>query len=118
MTTNARVIAATLAVVFALAVGQLLFKATALAWNVEKTIFSIKVMLRLVPSLVVYGVATIAWIWVLRSAPLKTAYPFMALAFVIVPICAFYFLGERITPMYCVGAGLIMVGVIVTALSN
>ena len=118
MTINTRVVMATLSVVFALAVGQLLFKATALAWASEKTLFSTRVMTWLLPSLAVYGLATLAWIWVLRNAALKTVYPFMALAFVIVPIGAFYFFGERITPMYCVGAALIMLGVIVTAMNG
>jgi drug/metabolite transporter (DMT)-like permease len=118
MAMNIRVTVATLGVVLALAVGQLLFKSTAMAWSGEKTLFSIKVMLRLVPSLAVYGLATLAWIWVLRSAQLKTAYPFMALAFAIVPIGAFYLFGERVTPMYGVGAAFIVVGVVITALSN
>lgn len=118
MSTNVRAMMATLAVVLALAVGQLLFKATALAWSAEKTLFSTRVMMRLLPSLMVYGVATLAWIWVLRNAPLKTAYPFMALAFVIVPIGASFFFGERITLLYGVGAALIMVGVMITALSG
>lgn len=118
MVMNVRVIMATLAVVMALAVGQLLFKSTAMAWSAEKTLFSMKVMCRLIPSLAVYGLATIAWIWVLRNAQLKTAYPFMALAFVIVPIGAFYFFGERVTPMYAVGAAFIIIGVVITALSN
>lgn len=115
---NARLLLATLSVVLSLAVGQWLFKATAIAWNSEKALFSARVMALLIPSLAVYGFATLAWIWVLRNAALKTAYPFMALAFVIVPIGAFYFFGERITPVYCAGAVLIALGVIVTSMSS
>lgn len=115
---NARILFATLSVVLSLAVGQWLFKATAITWTSEKTLFSARVMAWLVPSLVVYGFATLAWIWVLRNAALKTAYPFMALAFVIVPIGAVYFFGERITPVYWAGAVLIVLGVIVTAMSS
>lgn len=113
-----RILSVTLSVVMSLAVGQWLFKATARAWTSEKTLFSVRVMAWLIPSLAVYGVATLAWIWVLRNTDLKTAYPFMALAFVIVPIGAVYFFGERITPVYCAGAVLIVLGVIVTAMSS
>ena len=96
----------------------MLFKATAVAWSSEKVFFSGRVMAWLVPSLALYGFATLAWIWLLRHAELKTVYPFMALAFVIVPIGAVYFFGERITPLYCAGAALIVLGVIVTAMSS
>ncbi|RUL73096.1 EamA family transporter [Dyella choica] len=115
---NFRVALATLSVVFSLAVGQLLFKSTALAWATDKNFLSVRVMFRLVPSLIVYAIATLAWIWVLRTAPLKTVYPFMALAFVIVPIGSAYFFGERVTLQYWMGAALIMCGVIITGTSN
>lgn len=115
---NARTLLAALSIVLSLAAGQWLFKATAIAWSSEKAFFSARVMAFLLPSLVLYGLATVAWIWLLRTAALKTVYPIMALAFVIVPIGAIYFFGERITPLYWVGAALIVLGVVVTATSN
>lgn len=115
---NARIGLTALSVVLALTVGQLLFKATAMAWSSEKVFFSWRVMAWLVPSLALYGFATLAWIWLLRHAALKTAYPFMALAFVLVPIGAVFFFGERITPLYGAGAVLIVLGVVVTAMAS
>lgn len=112
---NSKVIVAVLMVVLALAVGQLLFKATAMAWAADRTLLSVRVLSRLLPSLVVYGLATLAWIWVLQTVPLRTAYPFMALAFAIVPLGAYLVFKETITLTYWVGTVFIMIGVIITA---
>ncbi|HKU17742.1 MAG TPA: hypothetical protein VJP80_00545 [Candidatus Saccharimonadales bacterium] len=115
---NCKVIIAMLTVVLALAVGQLLFKATAMAWAADGTLFSTRVLTRLFPSLVVYGLATLAWIWVLQTVPLRTAYPFMALAFAFVPIGAYLIFKEVITPVYWVGTFFIVVGVVITAIAR
>jgi len=107
-----------LAIVLAIAVGQLLFKATAIEWESEKTLFSSRVMIHLIPALSVYGIATLGWIWILQKVTLQFAYPFMALTFVFVPIGAYIFLGERINIVYCIGVLLIACGVIFTVISK
>jgi len=66
----------------------------------------------LVSALALYGVTTIAWVWVLQKIELGRAYPLMALAFVLVPIGSHVFLGERFQPQYFIGVALIMAGII------
>ena len=61
--------------------------------------------------LVLYGITTLAWVWILRSAPLHLAYPFMGLAFLIVPTLAWMLLGEPLHWRTLAGGALIMAGV-------
>jgi len=60
---------------------------------------------------VLYGVTTLGWVWILRHAPLHLAYPFMGLAFLIVPTLAWAFLGEPLGWRTLAGGALIMAGV-------
>lgn len=115
---NLRVTLATLLVVLSLVAGQLLFRATAMIWASGRSLFSMPVLTRLIPSLLIYAFATLAWIWVLRAVPLKSAYPFMALAFVLVPLGAHWMFGEAVTPQYWIGTLLIMAGVVITVLAK
>ena len=106
-----------IACVFSISVGQLLFK---LAANYSTTHFPQEITLTsyimnpyLWSALVIYGSATLFWMWLLRSVPLNQAYPFMALAFVIVPLLSSLFLGEKVDARYLVGVALIMAGLII-----
>ena len=65
----------------------------------------------LIGSLALYGITTLAWVWILRHAPLHLAYPFMGLAFLIVPTLAWAFLGEPLHWRTLAGGTLIMAGV-------
>ncbi len=66
-------------------------------------------------ALVIYGVATVLWVWVLRHVPLNIAYPFFALAFIIVPVLAHFFLNEPFSVRHVIGGGLILAGVAVAS---
>lgn len=110
-----RIVLSLLAVMLMLAVGQVLFKWSAMAWSQEGTLLSLKVAQRLLPALVLYGFATLAWVWVLQYVDLSRAYPFMALAFIVVPLLSLWFFAERIGWHYAVGALLIFAGVVTTA---
>ena len=66
-----------------------------------------------ISSLALYGLATLLWIYVLKTAPLSYAYPFMALSFVIVPLLAAFYLKEPVTLKYAFGTGLIVLGLII-----
>lgn len=103
--------------VFALSSGQILFKlaATSFTYNPEKIIASF-LDLKLIVALLVYAVATVMWLMVLRTMPLRLAYPFVALAFFIVPIMAHYLLGETLNWKTFAGAALIGVGVWISIL--
>lgn len=67
----------------------------------------------LIVALIIYGLGTIIWIFLLKSVPLSFAYPFMALTFVLVPLLAWYFLGEPLTWRKGFGTALVMAGLIV-----
>ena len=84
----------TLLCVLGISLGQVLFKKAALS----------------IPT-----AATLAWIWVLRHAPLHLAYPFMGLAFLIVPCLGWWFLGEPLRLHTLLGGALILAGITVTA---
>jgi undecaprenyl phosphate-alpha-L-ara4N flippase subunit ArnE len=62
-------------------------------------------------ALVVYAAATVFWVLLLRQMPLSVAYPFVALAFLIVPLLSHWLLGEALHWQNLVGAGVIVVGV-------
>jgi drug/metabolite transporter (DMT)-like permease len=62
-------------------------------------------------ALALYGGATLLWIYILQKINLVQAYPFVALGFIIVPIAAYFFLGERVNIMYYAGGiALILAG--------
>jgi drug/metabolite transporter (DMT)-like permease len=65
----------------------------------------------LIGGLVIYLAATALWIWLLRTIPLSVAYPFMALAFLFVPVLAATFLGEPLSFNSALGAVLIVAGI-------
>jgi drug/metabolite transporter (DMT)-like permease len=69
----------------------------------------------LLGGLFVYFATTFLWIWLLRTVPLSVAYPFMALAFLFVPIMGATFLGEPLTVRSVIGAALIITGIWVIA---
>ena len=66
-------------------------------------------------ALCVYAIATIFWLYLLQRIPLTLAYPFTALAMVIVPILGIYLFGEKVTNNYWIGAILISSGIVIIA---
>ena len=83
--------------VFALSVGQILFKFAAGSFEFSVTgIIKNLTNINLIIALAVYFLATIMWLFVLKSTPLRVAYPFIALAFIVVPILSHFLIGERI----------------------
>jgi drug/metabolite transporter (DMT)-like permease len=113
---TARSILLTLACVVLISAGQLLFKSAAGQWRVDGWSW---VTLRgflsptMLVALVVYGAATLLWVFVLRTVPLSAAYALFSLAFLIVPVLARVFLGEPIAINTLVGGAVIVAGVII-----
>lgn len=109
---------ASVACVVGVSMGQLLFKRAALfmsetpGW--QDWIFNGW----LLAGLAVYGVATLAWIGVLRHVPLYLAYPFMGLAFLIVPCMGALFLDEPVNLKTLAGGILILIGIALAASSG
>jgi drug/metabolite transporter (DMT)-like permease len=109
-------IALTVLCVLLISLGQLLFKTAAMQWKVDGLsmatvggLFS-PVM---IAALVIYALATLLWVYVLRTAPLSSAYSIFALAFLIVPLLAWLVFGERLSANVLVGGGIIIVGIVV-----
>lgn len=99
--------------VVGIATGQILFKLSAASLQRTGSFFDPGTMVTLVSAFTLYGVTTIAWVWVLQKIELGRVYPLMALAFVLVPIGSHVFLGERFQPQYFVGVAMIMTGIII-----
>ena len=100
-----------------IAAGQLMFKRTAQGVTnvsgVEATFRQILVDPWLFMAMGLYVAATLLWIFALREIPLSRAYPFMALAFVLVPAGAVFVYGEVVGVRYFVGLTLILLGIAV-----
>ena len=86
-----------------IAVGQLLFKTAASQWRVDgwswTTVGSLSPAM--IAAFVIYVLATVLWVYVLRTVPLSSAYAVFALAFLIVPVLAHFVLGERLDGRMC-----------------
>jgi undecaprenyl phosphate-alpha-L-ara4N flippase subunit ArnE len=57
-----------------------------------------------------YAGATVLWLWLLSRYSLAQAYPFTALAFLLVPLVETLFFGVRANRLYWAGLALIVVG--------
>ncbi len=100
--------------VLGIAVGQILFKLSATAMHRSGNFLDPRSLMILFVSLVLYGITTLAWVWVLQKIELGRAYPLMALAFVLVPIGSYFVFGERFHLQYFIGVAMIMAGIFVT----
>lgn len=109
-----------LVVVSALAVGQFLFKQAATALRGVPFLNGLASLLRspsLYGAFLLYGLAAILWVWILSRVPLAQAYPWMASSVVIVPLLAWKFLGEQLSPTFWPGLVLIFIGLLLTQIS-
>jgi drug/metabolite transporter (DMT)-like permease len=95
--------------VILLSIGQVLFKIVSAEIDFfnPTSFFKIKFFL----ALLIYILATLCWLFVLKDIPLKTAYPFASLAFFLVPIFSYYFIGEDLNSYTFIGAAFIFFGV-------
>ena len=102
---------------FLMSLGQLLFKKTALSisseggLNLYEGIMKAMLVPWLYMALFVYALATVCWLYILQRIPLSIAYPFSALAMIIVPVLAMIVFGERLNYSYWIGLVLILLGI-------
>jgi drug/metabolite transporter (DMT)-like permease len=102
-----------------LAVGQLLFKATADRLPPIERVADLRHAFAyptLWLALALYGLATLLWVFLLQRVALAHAYPFAALAFVLVPFGAAAVFGERLSSGVLVGAALIVAGICISGI--
>lgn len=104
----------TLVCVGGIAGGQILFRLAAERIDGQRLLASLLVNHWLWVALVVYGLATLLWIHVLRTAPLNRVYPLFALAFVVVPIVEHFVWQQPLRWQSWAGGGLIALGVAIS----
>lgn len=100
----------------AIAAGQILFKRVAsqaapgagVAW-----IFDVARLPAMWVAVALYAGATLLWVRILSTVPLSRAYPFVALAFVLVPAAGYLLFHEPLTIRYAIGTALIVIGVLI-----
>lgn len=100
--------------VFGLVIGQILFKASSVSLGETGSFFSPKTLILLLSAMLLYGMTSVAWVWVLQKVELGRIYPFMALAFVFVPLASHLVFGERFGSQYYIGVAIIMIGIAIT----
>ena len=108
-------IAALLAFVLMLGMGQFFFKSVGLSIAGQPLLSALPSMAQqplLYAALALYGAATLLWIWILSRIPLSQAYPWVALSIAVVPLAGALLFGERITIYFWLGLGLVVVGVL------
>lgn len=104
--------------VFGISTGQVLLKISAMkiaGGDDWRRMVTTAVNPELVLGIFVLGCSTLLWIYLLRTIPLSIAYPFMALAFLFVPVMSHFVLGEALTGWRMLGAFFIVTGVIVSS---
>ena len=99
--------------VVGLAIGQILFKVSAISLTQTGSLFAFKTASTLVAAVTLYAITSVAWVWVLQKVELGRVYPLMALAFVLVPLGSHIAFGERFHTQYFIGVAFIVVGIIV-----
>ena len=103
--------------VLGMVVGQILFKLSALGFVTSGTYFSARPAAILASALILYGITSVAWVWVLQRIDLGRIYPFMAMAFVFVPVGSYIVFGEEFKPQYFLGIFMIMIGIVIVVKS-
>ena len=100
--------------VLGIAIGQILFRVAAQRIDAQRWVATLVGNAWLWSALVVYGLATVLWVHVLRTAPLGRVYPLFALAFVVVPVLERLVLGAPLRRQSLLGGALIVIGVAVS----
>jgi drug/metabolite transporter (DMT)-like permease len=96
--------------VLIISAGQILFKMAANSFDRENNILRVLLVPEVWVAFVLYGLATLLWIYILNKHELSKAYPFVSLTFVIVPLLSVIFLKEKLDMYYFIGIGCILLG--------
>lgn len=107
--------------------GQLLFKKTAMlakkiTISKNSDLLSSIINIIQIPyffiALIVYGVATFYWLYILQKIPLSIAYPFTALAMIIIPIASLFLFKENLSMNYWIGSFFIFLGIVIISINS
>jgi drug/metabolite transporter (DMT)-like permease len=101
-----------LLIVYALGMagGQLLFKSAAVQHGAGARLASLVQSPYFIAAIALYAALAVFWVWLLTFTPLSRAYPFVALAFALTPVCAGLLFGEVISVRLWFGLLLILAG--------
>lgn len=99
-----------------LSAGQVLFKFAASGLNISRPMSLLSIPL--LAALAIYGIATLAWLFVLSKVPLSVAYPYYGLGFLVVPLLSWLILNEPLRPSVLIGGIVIAIGVVITSLGT
>ena len=102
-------------VVLALSGGQILFKKAADTLSSLDKSWHLIYEITFISGIFIYALTTLLWIWCLQNIELNRAYPFTALAYVIVPIASWILLGESVNKKLIIGVLLICSGGFLTS---
>lgn len=106
---------------FGLVAGQMLFKLASQSIQNNGTskdlILSIMINPMLWTAGFLYLALSVYWVWLLSFIPLSKAYPFQALAFILVPVAGFLLFSEPINSRLVLGIVVISAGVLLVAYS-
>jgi len=69
-------------------------------------------------AIVACGLGLLAWMHALNHVALARGYAFLALLYVLVPLCTWWLFDERLAPLQIGGIGLIVLGVILVGLGT
>jgi multidrug transporter EmrE-like cation transporter len=95
-------------------VGQLLLKSGAqhlAGLGRIEFLFAAARNVHVLSGLVAWIASTLCWLYVLRVAPLSTAYGLTSLTYVLIPLASVYVFGEQIRRQHVVGIVLIIMGI-------
>jgi undecaprenyl phosphate-alpha-L-ara4N flippase subunit ArnE len=100
-----------------IAIGQTLFKTVSTSAPEVRSLSAVLGLFadwRLWLALVLYGLATIAWVVAIRRIPINQAYLFMALTYIYLPLISWLTLGERMSAAQWGGLALILGGLYIS----
>ena len=94
-----------------ISIGQILFKCAAESLKITGSYLHSVTASWLISALMLYGITTLGWIHTLQRGNLAALYPWMALAFILVPLLSAVFLDEKLSLSYWFGVAMIVAGV-------
>jgi drug/metabolite transporter (DMT)-like permease len=100
-----------------LAFGQVLFKIAAgrlpSSGSLLERLLAIAFSPAFISAVVLYGLLSVFWVWLLTIVPLSVAYPFVALSFVLTLLAGVLIFGEPFSIRLVVGGALVVSGLLV-----
>ena len=95
---------------------QILFKLAATGFNdPDASLVGRWLQAPLVTAIVLYAIATVLWLLALGRAKLVVDYPLMATTYIVVPLLAWWWLGEQPSARTWLGSALVLAGVAIAA---